>query len=207
MLHVGLTGGIGAGKSSVSAAMRDLGAHILDADQLARELLVPGSEALEAVAEAFGPGLLTASGELDRQELARRVFADEAARARLDAILHPRINALEARRAAALAERFPSAVVVYDAALLLESGAEAGMDRVVVVDVAPAVQWQRTLARGERSAEQIQAIMDAQWPRARRLQKADDIIDNNGPWSATGAQVAQLMERYRALARTGPAQP
>jgi dephospho-CoA kinase len=201
MLHVGLTGGIGAGKSSVSTAMRERGAHLLDADQLARELLVPGSEALAAVAAAFGRGILTGTGELDRAALARRIFADDDARATLDGILHPRINALERRRAAAIGDRIPGAVVVYDAALLLESGGQEGVDRVLVVDVSPEVQWERATARGERSPDQVRAIMAAQWPRERRLRHADDVIDNNGPWAETVAQVERLMERYRALAR------
>jgi dephospho-CoA kinase len=203
MLHVGLTGGIGAGKSSVSAAMRQRGAHILDADRLARELLVPGSEALAAVAARFGAAILTPDGELDRAALGQRIFADADERAALDAILHPRINALEAQRAAAIGERFPEAVVVYDAALLLESGGDEGVDRVAVVDVAPERQLERATARGDRSPDQVRAIMAAQWPRDRRLRAADDVIDNDGPWAETEAQVDRLMERYRTLARLG----
>ncbi|MFP4561253.1 MAG: dephospho-CoA kinase [Thiohalorhabdus sp.] len=203
MLLVGLTGGIGSGKSSVSRAFAELGAHVLDADRLAREMLLPGSEALEEVTSALGRDLLTGEGALDRARLADRVFADDEARSTLEAILHPRINALARSRAEALGEQFPEAVVLYDAALLLESGAQEMVDRVAVVDVDPEVQVQRAIARGDRDAEQVRAIMDAQWPRERRLRYADDRIDNNGPWAETERQVRELMERYRGLAARG----
>ncbi|KPV41414.1 hypothetical protein AN478_02225 [Thiohalorhabdus denitrificans] len=200
MLLVGLTGGIGSGKSSVSRAFGELGAHVLDADELAREVLAPGSGALDEVVAALGRDLLTAEGQLDRARLAERVFSDDEARSTLEAILHPRINALAHSRAQALGERFPGAVVLYDAALLLESGARDMVDRVAVVDVDPEVQVQRAVARGDRDAEQVRAIMAAQWPRERRLRYADDRIDNNGPWAETEGQVRELMERYRRLA-------
>ncbi|MFP4614420.1 MAG: dephospho-CoA kinase [Thiohalorhabdus sp.] len=203
MLLVGLTGGIGSGKSSVSRVFAELGAHVLDADRLAREMLLPGSEALEEVTSALGRDLLTGEGALDRARLADRVFADDEARSTLEAILHPRINALARSRAEALGEQFPEAVVLYDAALLLESGAQEMVDRVAVVDVDPEVQVQRAVARGDREAEQVRAIMDAQWPRERRLRYADDRIDNNGPWAETERQVRELMERYRGLAARG----
>ena len=207
MLHVGLTGGIGAGKSSVSRGFRDRGAHIIDADQLARELLAPGSAVLKEVAAAFGGDLLDDPGRLRRDRRAERVFADEAARRRLDAILHPRINALEAERTAAIAARMPRAVVIYEAPLLLESGADRGVDRILVVDLPEALQLERATARGERSAEQVRAIMAAQCPRRERLRRADDVIDNSGPWTATEEQIEGLMERYRALAAEGEEGP
>ncbi len=203
MLVVGLTGGIGAGKSAVARALRQRCAHLIDADQLARELLAPEGDALQEVVDAFGNGILDAQGRIDRARLAAEVFADEAARATLEAILHPRINALARRRAAAIGSRLPEAVVVYEAPLLLESGAADQVDRVLVVDVTPDVQWERAMSRGERPADQIRAIMAAQWARSDRLRHADDVIDNNGPWEDTEAQVEALMERYRALARTG----
>lgn len=203
MLHVGLTGGIGAGKSAVSRGLRDRGAHVLDADRLARELLAPDSELLGRVVTEFGQDLLDDHGRLRRDRLAERVFADPAARKRLEALLHPRINALEQERAVAIGARLPTAVVVYEAALLLESGGARGVDRVVVVDVPEPVQRERAVARGDRSREQVQAIMDAQCTREERLRQADDVIDNSGPWSATERQLDALMERYRRLAGQG----
>ncbi|MFA9459349.1 dephospho-CoA kinase [Thiohalorhabdus methylotrophus] len=200
MLLVGLTGGIGSGKSSISRAFAGRGAHILDADQLAREVLAPGSEVLDEVAAELGGDILTESGDLDRARLAERIFDDSDARATLDGILHPRINELARRRAAAIGDRFPKAVVLYDAALLLESGAENLVDRVLVVDADPETQVRRAVARGDRDAGQVRAIMAAQWSRERRLRHADDRIDNDGDWAETLRQVEELMERYRRLA-------
>ena len=126
-------------------------------------------------------------------------------RQQLEGILHPRINALARERAAAIGNRLPHAVVIYEAPLLLESGADAWVDRVVVVDLPEALQRQRATERGERGTEQVQAIMDAQCGRQERLARADDVIDNSGPWSATAERVEALMQRYRALAGEGPA--
>ena len=207
MLVVGLTGGIGAGKSAVGQALRDRGAHLIDADKLSRELLAPDGPALQEVVSAFGPEVLDPMGRLDRSRLAELVFADEASRTALEEILHPRINALARERAAAIGARIPDAVVVYEAPLLLESGARDQVDRILVVDAAPEVQLQRAVARGDRSADQIRAIMDAQWPRETRLRQADDVVDNNGPWAETETQLDALMEKYRALARQGPGGP
>lgn len=198
---MGLTGGIGAGKSAVAHRFRELGAHLLDADQLARELLAPDSEVLREVTEVLGDDLLDANGRLDRARLAERVFSEPEARRQLDAILHPRINALEAQRAAAIAARLPDAVVIYEAPLLLESGGAAQVDRIAVVDLPEQLQLERVHARGDRDPDQARAIMDAQLPRAERLQQADDVIDNSGSWNATKAQVDGLLERYREMAR------
>lgn len=203
MLHVGLTGGIGSGKSTVARALVDRGAHLLDADQLARELLAPDSAVLDEVAAAFGRDILDAQGRLDRRALADRVFTDPERREVLDRILHPRINALERERTAAIGARFPKAVVVYEAPLLVESGAHRAVDRVAVVDVTPERQWQRAIERGDRPEEQIRAIMEAQCSREKRLRFADDVIDNDGPWQETERQLDVLMEEYRDLAR-GP---
>ncbi len=201
MLHVGLTGGIGSGKSAVARALMEKGAHLLDADQLARELLAPDSGVLDEVVAAFGREILDTQGRLDRRALADRVFADPEKRAVLDRILHPRINALERERAAAIGARFPNAVVVYEAPLLVESGAHPTVDRVAVVDVPPERQWQRAVERGDRPEEQIRAIMEAQCSREERLRFADDVIDNDGPWQETERQLDVLMEDYRELAR------
>lgn len=203
MLHVGLTGGIGSGKSTVARALMDRGAHLLDADRLARELLAPDSVVLSEVVEAFGRDILDAQGRLDRRSLADQVFTEPEKREVLDHILHPRINALEEERAAAIGTRFPNAVVVYEAPLLVESGAHRTVDRVAVVDVTPERQWQRAIERGDRPKEQVQAIMEAQCSREERLRFADDVIDNDGPWQETERQLDALMEDYRALAR-GP---
>ncbi|MEF8794292.1 dephospho-CoA kinase [Thiohalorhabdus sp.] len=203
MLHVGLTGGIGAGKSSVSEGFRERGAHILDADQLARELTVPGSEALAEIIEAFGRNVLDDEGGLCRGRLAERVFADAGERQRLDAILHPRINALEKDRTAVIGAHNPHALVIYEAPLLLESGADRQVERILVVDLPEELQVERAIARGNRSADQVRAIMASQCSRRERLRRAHDVIDNSGPWQATARQIDALMAHYRTLAANG----
>lgn len=207
MLHVGLTGGLASGKSAVAALLAELGAWVLDADELAREVTAPGNEGLAAVLAEFGAAYRTAAGELDRSALARHVFSDPGALHRLEALLHPRIQALEQQRAREIADRDPGAVVIYEAALLLESGGDRHVDRVAVVDVSPQVQWQRALARGDRSQGQIRAALGRQLDRSDRLARADDIIDNNGPWQATRDQVETLFTRYQAWADQGLAGP
>lgn len=201
MLHVGLTGGVGAGKSAVAALFAELGAHVLDADQLSREVTAPGSEGLAAVVAAFGNGVLHAQGGLDRAALGSAVFGDNQALARLEAILHPRIRDLEQQRVRTIADESPEAVVVYEAALLLESGGDAGVDRMAVVDAPPELQWQRARARGDRGSDQIRTMLERQLSRPRRLARADDIIDNGGPWAATRARVRGLYDYYQAWAR------
>ena len=201
MLTAGLTGGLGSGKSAVADVLRNAGAHRIDADALARELLAPDSEVLTEVVATFGNGIVDAQGRLDRRLLGERIFANPDERAALEAILHPRINRLAQERIAAIGRRYPEAVVVYEAPLLIESGAHRWVDRVLVVDADEATQMARVQARDGRSAEQVWAMMAAQLPRDQRLAYADDVIDNNGQWHATREQAELLMERYRAQAR------
>ncbi len=204
MLLVGLTGGIGSGKSGVAEVMRRYGAHILDADHLAREITSPGSPALTELVEAFGPDCLTETGELDRKRLAEITLSAPERRRLLEVILHPRINSLAQQRAGMIGEHSPGAIVIYEAALLLESGAERLVDRVVVVDLPEILQFKRASARGDRDPEQIRTMIARQWPRSKRLQYADDIIDNSGTWTKTEQQVVELMVQYRELAQTRP---
>lgn len=200
MVHVGLTGGVASGKSSVAALFGELGAHVLDADRLAREVTAPGSAGLQAIVSEFGEAFRTAEGSLDRQALGRLVFDDPQALARLEAIVHPRVQELERQRVRTIAEEDSEAVVIYEAALLLESGGQEGVDRVAVVDVPPELQWQRALARGDRDAEQIRAMLHRQLEREDRLALADDIIDNSGAWDRTRSRVECLFRQYRELA-------
>ena len=189
MLRVGLTGGIGAGKSTVARRLRELGAVVVDADVLARRVVEPGSEGLTAVVAAFGAGVLTADGALDRPALGRVVFADEAARARLNAILHPRIAALTAREV----EAAPAgAVVVHDVPLLVENGLGPTYQLVVVVD-APAQERVRRLV-GERGMEpdDARARLAAQAGDDARRAAADVLLDNGGPPGRVLAAVDEL---------------
>ena len=188
-LRIGLTCGIGSGKSAVADLLAGHGAVIIDADLLARQAVAPGSPGLAEVVAEFGPGVLSPDGTLDRAALGEIVFSDEAARSRLNAIVHPQV-----RRLAAELERQagPGSVVVHVIPLLVETGQQDDFDRVVVVDVDPAVQLDRVLGRGGLSEEQARARIAAQADRATRLAAADVVIDNNG-------SPAELAELVRAL--------
>lgn len=190
-LVLGITGGIASGKSSIAAMLADLGAVVVSADQLAREAVAPGTATLTLLVEAFGPAIVDASGALDRAALGRIVFADPAARERLNAITHPAIARLsEARLGELRGQGVP--LVVYEAPLLFEAGAEQRVDRILVVIVDPAVQRQRLADRDCLSAEQIAARIAAQWAQAEKVARADYVIDNSGTFEQTRGQVAAL---------------
>jgi dephospho-CoA kinase len=176
---IGLTGGIASGKSSVSRALRELGVVVVDADQIAREVVEPGSEGLRDVVAAFGPSVLAADGSLDREKLAAVVFGDDAARKRLQAITHPRIGRLSAERiAAGLVSSAP--YVVYDAPLLVEVGAHRGLDALIVVAASEADQVARARARDGVDEVAVRARIAAQLPLAQKTAVADYVIDNDG---------------------------
>lgn len=176
-LRVALTGGIGAGKSEVARQLASYGAFVVDADQLARDVVAPGTPGLAAVATEFGAELLRPDGSLDRERLAGLVFPDDDARRRLEAILHP----LVAERARALLGAAPvGAVAVYDVALLVETGLESDFDVVVVVDVPEQVQLARLTTERGMAGSAARARMAAQAPREHRLAAADIVVDNSG---------------------------
>jgi dephospho-CoA kinase len=195
---VALTGGIGSGKSAVAGRFEALGAGIVDTDLIAHALTAPGGAAMPAVAAAFGPGFVAADGSLDRDRMRARVFAEPAARRRLEAILHPMIRTeAEARRDAL---RTPYAMMVIP--LLVESGDPRGrFDRILVVDCSPATQIARVMSRSHLPREAVEDILAAQATRAQRLAVADDVIDNEGPLSALDDAVADLHGRYLVAAR------
>ena len=190
---VGLTGGIASGKSTVAAMLRQLGAPIVDADQLAREVVEPGTPALSEIVARWGEDVLDADGRLDRKRLGDIVFKDPEARRALEAITHPRIAAAGqqaiAKHAAAGAE-----VVVYEAALIVENKLHSWMDALIVVSVSPKVQLQRLMARDGISADDAQARIDAQLPLVDKVAVADYVIDNSGPLSHTREHVAQMWD-------------
>jgi dephospho-CoA kinase len=200
MLRVGLTGGIGSGKSEVSRRLAALGAVVLDADAAAREVVEPGTPGLRRIAETFGPGVLRPDGSLDRAKLAGIVFADKAARDKLNAITHPLIHErLMAAEAAALKAGGPDSIVVHDIPLLSEGQRAADFDLVIVVDVAPEVQLAR-LADRRMPAEQARARMAAQATREQRLAVADMVIDNSGTLADLNRQVNEIWAGLRARA-------
>lgn len=200
MLRVGLTGGIGSGKSAVADLLASHGAVIIDADQLAREVVEPGTAGLEAVAAEFGPGVLTSDGRLDRSAMAGVIFADPQARARLEGIIHPAVRQLAVQR-----ERLagPDAIVVHVIPLLIETGQSETFDVLVVVDVDPALQRARIQQRDGLSDDEITARLAAQIDRGSRLNVADEVIDNGGDRDALAAQVAALWGRLCTRARQG----
>jgi dephospho-CoA kinase len=195
---VGLTGGIGSGKSAASDRFGELGAGVVDTDEISRELTVPAGAAIEEIRNQFGPEFVTAEGGLDRARMRRLVFADAAARRKLEAILHPLIRGRT--RAAIAAAAQPYVVVVVP--LLLETGACAELvQRVLVVDCEEAEQIRRTMARSGLSAGEVREIMATQLPRAERLRRADDVLANNGDLPALQRRVARLHAQYLDLAR------
>jgi dephospho-CoA kinase len=201
MFTVGLTGGIGSGKSTVADCFAALGVPVIDTDVIARELTAPGGAALEAIRAAFGATVMQADGTLDRAVLRRRVFADSAARHQLEAILHPRIRQGVAQKLATLTA--PYALIVIP--LLVETGDYRDvLNRVLVVDCPEAVQIARVMARSGLVHGEIKAILAAQAGRAERLAVADDIIVNTASLEALRAEVAALHQRYLALAAAAP---
>jgi len=195
MLRVGLTGGIGSGKSTVAGLFARHGVPVVDTDEIAHRLVAPGQAALSEIAAAFGTDMLDARGHLDRARLRQRVFADPAARRRLEAILHPRIRAETARQVANL--RAPYCLVVVP--LLIEAGFTDLVDRVLVVDADDALRIRRAQARGLEETE-IREILASQAGRAERLQQADDVITNNSDLARLEREVARLHGIYSALA-------
>ncbi|MCB1677154.1 MAG: dephospho-CoA kinase [Halioglobus sp.] len=198
-LVVGVTGGIGSGKSAVTQRFEQLGVAVVDADVAARTVVEPGGEALAAIAAHFGSGILLADGSLDRAALRRRVFADDAARRWLEQLTHPLIGR-EIREQLAAAT---SAYVILSSPLLLETSQKDLVDCVVVVDVAPQVQLQRTMARDANDEAQVRRIMAAQMQRDERLQLADIVIDNSRSLAELDALVNELHREFlcRAEAR------
>lgn len=193
---VALTGGIASGKSAAAEAFQELGARVVDADVVARDLVAPGMPALVEIADTFGAGILATDGTLDRRRLRAIVFADVAARHRLEAILHPRIADEMRMRASATSGTYTLLVVP----LLVETGRYEWVDRILVVDVPRALQVQRLVARDGLDREMAEAMLDAQASRAQRLVVADDVIENSGTLASLRAQVRTHHIKYVALA-------
>ena len=199
-MRVGLTGGVASGKSTVAALLRELGAVVVDSDVLAREVVEPGTPGLAAVVEAFGPAVLTADGTLDRPALGAVVFGDDAARRRLEAILHPLIRA----RAAELEAAAPKGtVVVHDIPLLVETGQADRFDAVLVVDVPVETQVERMVRDRGMSREDALARVAAQADREQRLAAATHVVDNTGTREDLRDRVAEVLEKLVSAGSTG----
>lgn len=196
-LVVGLTGGIGSGKSAAADAFGKLGATVVDTDAIAHELTGPGGAAMAEVRRLFGDALVDAAGAMDRRRMRELVFADAGKKQRLEALLHPMIRAESERRIAAASGPY----VVHVVPLLVESpGFRERYQRVLVVDCPEALQVARVRQRSGLAEAEIRRIIDAQIQRQTRLAAADDVIDNSGSLAAMQQQVRQLHEKYLALA-------
>ena len=194
---VGLTGGIGSGKSAVAGLFAGFGAGVVDTDVIARNLTGPGAPALKEIAGQLGDEYILADGSLDRARLRRRVFSDPLAKATLEAILHPLIRREAVAQSAASRASYTLMVVP----LLVEGGGYRELvQRILVVDCSEQVQLERTMARSGLPEAEVRAIMNSQAPRQARLNRADDVIDNNGDWAALERQTRDLHEKYLGLA-------
>jgi len=201
MFVVGLTGGIGSGKSTVAGLFAEQGTPVIDTDVIARELSTPGNAALDAIRAEFGETVMQADGSLDRTTLRRRVFSDPGARHRLEAILHPRIRERVAQTLATLA--VPYVLIVIP--LLVETGAYQDMlDGILVVDCPEEMQIERVMARSGLTRDEVGAILRAQSRRAARLARADDVILNTASPEALRDQVAALHRRYLSFSTMQP---
>lgn len=199
---VGLTGGIGSGKSAVAALFARLGVGVVDTDEIAHELTRPGGEAIAPIRAAFGDQAIARDGALDRAAMRKLAFGDARERNRLEAILHPMIRAESSRRLERAAG--PYAILVIP--LLVESGVDRSRTpRVLVVDCPEASQLERVMRRSGLPQAEARAILAAQATRAQRLAAADDVIDNAGVPQALEGQVARLHEKYLTLARESAA--
>jgi dephospho-CoA kinase len=196
-MRVGLTGGVASGKSTVSAMLDELGAVVIDADVLAREVVAPGTDGLDEVVAAFGPGVLADDGGLDRPALGAIVFGDEARRRVLEGIIHPRVRARAAEVEAAAP---PDAVVVHDIPLLTETGQAGSFEAVVVVDVPVETQVARMVGERGMSRADAAARVAAQASREDRLAIATYVVDNTGTLDELRARVAEV---YDALVPAG----
>ncbi len=190
-MRVGLTGGVASGKSTVSTLLRELGAVVVDADALAREVVAPGTPGLDAVVDEFGPGVLASDGGLDRAGLGALVFADPARRTALEAIVHPLVRA----RAAEIEASAPAeALVVHDIPLLVETGQASSFDAVLVVDVPGEVQLERAVRERGWSPDEARSRIGAQAAREERLAAATYVIDNTGTFEDLRHRVTEVFE-------------
>ena len=194
MLRVGLTGSIGVGKSFVASVFEELGAHVLDADQTAREVVMPQTPGLRAVTEAFGEEVLNPDGTLNRKQLGTIVFADEEKRQRLNFILHPFIIARQDEILNEWEAKDPQGIGIVDAALMIESGGYKRFDKLIVVHCRPEVQLERLMLRDNLSREEAQRRIDSQMSQEEKQKFADYLIDTSDGFELTRNQTVRLYE-------------
>ena len=199
MLKVGLTGGIATGKSYVVSVLRELGCEVIDADAVAHQVMEPGQIAYQEIVAHFGREILAPDQKIDRAKLGAIVFADAEQRQRLNAIVHPRVFAAQAQWMAGIADRHPEAIVIIEAALMIETGSYKRFDKLVVVYCEPELQLARLMERNQLPREQAQARIAAQLPSAEKLKYADYKIDTSLSFEDTRRQVQALYAQLRTL--------
>ena len=196
MLKIALTGGPGSGKSTVARMFQDLGVQVIDADDVARNVVAPGQPAWEEIRREFGPDYFQEDGSLDRARMAQLVFQDAGARQKLNAIVHPQVGLEIARRLQGLATQGVNLVMV-EVPLLYEAGLEKNFDVVIVVDVGKKEQIARLSARDGRPAREAEGILKAQWPLVAKKARADFVVDNRGSPEYTRSQVKKLWQQLK----------
>jgi dephospho-CoA kinase len=196
MLKIAITGGAGSGKSTVARMFKDLGAEVLDADQVARDAVAVGAPAWEELRRRFGEDFFNPDGSLNRARLAQRVFADSKARRDLEALIHPLVVQEIMARVAEL-ERRGLDLVLVEVPLLYETGREGAFDRVIVVAAPEAERLRRLRDRDHRGEEEIRGILAAQWPLADKVARADYVVDNGGQLADTRQQVENIWEKLK----------
>jgi len=195
MLRVGLTGSIGVGKSFVASVFSELGCHVLDADQTAREVVLPRAPGLAAITKEFGEEILKADGTLDRKRLGMLIFADQSQRQRLNHILHPFIIARQDEILNEWEREDPKGIGIVDAALMIESGGYKRFDKLIVVHCRPEVQLERLMLRDHLSLEEARRRIDAQMPQEEKQRFADYLIDTSDGYEFTKTQVLRVHEQ------------
>ena len=201
MLRVGLTGSIGVGKTFVASVFAELGCHVLDADQTAREVVMPGTPGLKALTEAFGEEILNADGTLDRKKLGAVIFNDQSQRERLNQILHPFIIARQDEILNAWAAEDPDGIGIVDAALMIESGGYRRFDKLIVVHCRPEVQLERLMLRDKLSREEALRRINSQMPQEEKQKYADYLIDTSEGFELTRSRSEEIYHKLLRIIR------
>ena len=201
MLRVGLTGSIGVGKSFVTSVFEELGCHVLDADQTAREVVMPDTPGLRALTDAFGEEILNTDGSLNRKRLGARIFTDQGERERLNHILHPFIIARQDEIMRGWEAEDPNGIGIIDAALMIESGGYKRFDKLIVVHCRPEVQLERLMLRDNLSRDEALRRITSQMPQEEKLRFADFLIDTSDGFDLTRARTVEIYQRLIRVIR------
>ncbi len=200
MILVGLTGGLATGKSSVARLFQDSGAYVIDADELARQVVQPGKPAWRDIVRVFGTQIVNPDRTLNRAALAEVIFRNEAKRRRLNAIVHPRVARAQARLTAAITKKDPNAIVLYDVPLLFEAGVDKRVDKIIVVTADRATQIRRLMTRNGFTRAEALRRLRAQMPLREKIARADEVIDGTWSFAQTKGEVERIVSELKPLA-------